>query len=147
MSTVPPSLDGRSIGILGRRTAPQELGLAGRFAAAESMTSDSFREMLVDSAVDDLQLRRAFTVLPANFLRPAIVAVGLDPGRPDEHVTPEIADAVYGARGKASGPKRSPVVYRTGYTVGAVASAQPAAEIVEQIAREYAAVRTGSALR
>lgn len=118
-----------------------DLGSMGtRFVAAtESMASDHYRTMLAASDIDDVQLTRAFTGLPTSFLRPAIVAAGLDPDALDEQVTPEIADAVYGGRSTSSAPKRWSQVYSAGHTVGAVTGARSAAEIVAEVAREYRA--------
>ena len=124
-------------------TLGADLGYMGtRFiAAAESMASDAYRAMLIDSDIDDVLLTRAFTGLPANFLRPAIAAAGLDPDNLDEEVTPEIADAVYGGGGPAPGPKRWSQVFSAGHTVSAVAAVQSTADIVADVAREFHAVR------
>lgn len=119
-----------------------DLGYMGtRFiAAAESMASDAYRAMLIDSDIDDVLLTRAFTGLPANFLRPAIAAAGLDPDNLDEEVTPEIADAVYGGGNPTPGPKRWSQVFSAGHTVSAVAAVQSAADIVADVTREFGAV-------
>jgi nitronate monooxygenase len=128
-------------------TLGADLGYMGtRFiAAVESMASDAYRAMLVDSDIDDVLLTRAFTGLPANFLRPAISAVGLDPDHLDEEVTPEIADAVYGGGNPAPGPKRWSQVFSAGHTVSAVAAVQSAAGIVADVAREFHAAPSAAA--
>jgi nitronate monooxygenase len=120
-------------------TLGADLGYMGtRFiAAAESMASDAYRALLIDCDIDDVLLTRAFTGLPANFLRPAIAAAGLDPDNLDEEVTPEIADAVYGGGSPAPGPKRWSQVFSAGHTVSAVAAVQSAADIVADVAREF----------
>lgn len=48
-------------------------------AAAESTASDAYRSVLIGSDIDDVRLTRAFTGLPANFLRPAIAAPAWTP--------------------------------------------------------------------
>jgi len=118
-----------------------DLGYMGtRFAAAaESLASPHYREMLIRSDIDDVILTRAFTGLPANMLRPAIVESGLDPEHLDEQVTPEIAEAVYGARSRNPGPKRWTQIYSAGHTVSAVGRVMPAAELIDQIASEFGA--------
>jgi nitronate monooxygenase len=120
-------------------TLGADLGYMGtRFiAASESMASDAYRAMLVGSDIDDVMLTRAFTGLPASFLRPAVVASGLDPDHLDEEVTPEIADAVYGGHHPAAGPKRWSQIVSAGHTVSAVTAVQSAAEIVADVAREF----------
>jgi nitronate monooxygenase len=122
-------------------TLGADLGYMGtRFiAAAESRAADAYRAMLIDCDIDDVLLTRAFTGLPANFLRPAIAAAGLDPDNLDEQVTPEIADAVYGGGSPAPGPKRWSQVFSAGHTVSAVAAVQSAADIVADVTREFQA--------
>jgi nitronate monooxygenase len=126
-----------------------DLGYMGtRFiAAAESMAADAYRAMLIDCDIDDVLLTRAFTGLPANFLRPAIAAAGLDPDNLDEEVTPEIADAVYGGGSPAPGPKRWSQVFSAGHTVSAVAAVQSAADIVADVTREFQAEFRAAAAR
>jgi nitronate monooxygenase len=120
-------------------TLGADLGYMGtRFiAATESMADPEYRAMLVDATLDDVLLTRAFTGLPANMLRPAIVAAGLDPDLLDEQVTPAGAAEMFGANASGVGPKRWSQVYSAGHTVSAVHAVQTAAEIVEQTAREY----------
>jgi nitronate monooxygenase len=130
-------------------TLGADLGYMGtRFiAAAESLASNAYRAMLIDSDIDDVLLTRAFTGLPANFLRPAISAAGLDPDHLDEEVTPAIADAVYGGGNPAPGPKRWSQVFSAGHTVSAVTAVQSAADIVADVRREFRAGRRTDAAK
>src|SRR6202048_3232144 len=48
-------------------------------ATAESMATDLYREMLVNSTMDDVMLTRNFTGLQTNILRASGVAAGIDP--------------------------------------------------------------------
>lgn len=105
-------------------------------AASESLASGNYRRQLVDCTLDDVHLTRAFTGLPANYLRPTITAAGLDPDNLDEQVTPEIADAIYGGRSASDGPKRWTDVSSAGHSVSGVSEVQSAAEIVAQLERE-----------
>lgn len=116
-----------------------DIGYAGtRFiAATESMAADVYRSTLVESTIDDVVLTRAFTGLPGSFLRPSIVAAGLDPNNLDEEVTPEIAAAVYGEGASDGGPKRWSEIFSAGHTVSAVVRAQSAAQIVDEIAAGF----------
>ncbi len=116
-----------------------DLGYMGtRFiAATESMADPEYRAMLVDASLDDVLLTRAFTGLPANMLRPAIVAAGLDPELLHEQVAPAEATEMFGAKASGLGPKRWSQVYSAGHTVSAVHAVQTAAEIVEQTEKEY----------
>jgi nitronate monooxygenase len=55
--------------------------------ARESMAADEYREMLVRSSMDDIVLTKAFNGLWGSYLRPSIVAAGLDPDRLDESIS------------------------------------------------------------
>ena len=48
-------------------------------AARESHASDSYKQMLVDSGVDDLVLTAYFTGVPANYLKTSVEQAGIDP--------------------------------------------------------------------
>ncbi|MCE3555905.1 nitronate monooxygenase [Pseudonocardia sp. RS11V-5] len=103
-------------------------------AAEESRAAPEYKQMLVDSTLDDVVLTRAFTGLATSMLRPSIVAAGLDPATLDEMVTPESAAVLFG--GGAS-PRRWTDVRSAGHTVSGVDAVRPAAEIVEQVHTEF----------
>jgi NAD(P)H-dependent flavin oxidoreductase YrpB (nitropropane dioxygenase family) len=73
----------------------------------ESMASDAYRQMLVDSTMDDLILTKAFTGLETSMLRPSIVGAGPDPAKLDESVSQERAKEAFGKKsgGPVVGPK------------------------------------------
>jgi nitronate monooxygenase len=116
-----------------------DLGYVGTkfIAASESLATDRYRQRLVDCSLDDILMTRAFTGLSTSFLRPAIIDAGLDPSRLDEEVTPEIAEAVYGGRGTAEGPKRWTDIVSAGHSVSGVHAIEPGAGIVERLAQEF----------
>jgi nitronate monooxygenase len=120
-------------------TLGADLGYMGtRFiVATESMAGANYREMLVASTLDDIQLTKAFTGLPTNMLRPAIRAAGLDPDQLDEEVTPAEAAELFGAHAAGVGPRRWTDVYSAGHSVSGVRAVAPAAEIIEQVRREF----------
>lgn len=106
--------------------------LGTRFIATrESMANDRYREMLIESRMDDIVLTPAFTGLPANMLRPSIVAAGLDPealparGRIviDYDINPEA--------------KRWRDIRSAGHSVGAVHSAPDVAALVAELKDEF----------
>ncbi len=120
-----------------------DLGYMGtRFiAASESLASDEYKTMVVDSSIDDILLTKAFTGLPTSMLRPAIVKAGLDPDKLDEQVSAPTADQMYGARSEAPGPKRWTDIFSAGHSVSGARDVRPAAEIVAETAAQYAAAR------
>ncbi|HEY9022934.1 MAG TPA: nitronate monooxygenase, partial [Burkholderiaceae bacterium] len=75
-----------------------DLGIMGtRFIATqESLASDDYRHMLVDSSIDDVLLTRGFTGLPASFLAPSARRLGIDISTLDESISVEEARRRYG---------------------------------------------------
>ena len=125
-----------------------DLGMMGtRFIATpESMAAERYKQMLVDSRLDDVMLTRAFTGLDTNMLRPSVVAAGLDPHLLAGPVTPERARELFSEHGKeASGPKRWVDIWSAGHTVSAVGAVEPVARIVEGLAQEYAQAQRATA--
>lgn len=115
--------------------------LGTRFiAAGESLASADYRRRLVDCDSDDVMLTSAFTGRPTSFLRPAVVAAGLDPDRLDEEVTPEIADAVYGGRATGPQPKRWTDIVTAGHSVSGVRAVMSVSAIVDELIAGYRGV-------
>lgn len=106
-------------------------------AARESMATDEYREMLVQSSIDDIVLTKAFNGLWGSYLRPSIVAAGLDPDRLDDAVSAEEAKRRYGSR--SEGPRRWTGILSAGHSVSGVRAVQTVAEIVDQTIQEYEA--------
>ena len=125
------------------RTLGCDLGYMGtRFiAATESLASDEYKTMVVDSSIDDILLTKAFTGLQTSMLRPAIVGAGLDPDKLDEQVTVPTANQMYGAQSSAPGPKRWTDIFSAGHSVSGALDVRPAAEIVAHTAAQYEAAR------
>jgi len=105
-------------------------------ATTESMASDDYRRMLVESGMDDVTLTSAFTGLPANMLAPSIKAAGLDPKRLDELINEERARAEFS--GDGSGPKRWRDIWSAGHSVSGVTEVGSVADLVDRTAREFA---------
>lgn len=111
-------------------------------ATRESMASDAYRQMLIDSTMDDVILTKAFTGLEASMLRPSIVDAGLDPAHLDESVSQERAKEVFGT--KSGGPRRWAEVWSAGHSVSGVRSVMGAAELIDGVSRQYeAAIANG----
>ena len=104
-------------------------------ATRESMASETYRQMLVQSSMDDVTLTSAFTGLPANMLTPSIVAAGLDPTRLDESISEARAKESFG--GAARGPRRWQDIVSAGHTVSGVTEILSVAELVEKTAAEF----------
>lgn len=125
-----------------------DLGMMGtRFiATAESMATQRYKDMLVESNLDDVMLTQAFTGLDANMLRPSIVAAGMDPKSLAGPVTPEKARELFSEHSKeARGPKRWIDIWSAGHTISGVDAITPASELIAQLAGEYEAARRATA--
>lgn len=115
------------------------LGYMGtRFiGAVESMASPGYKQMLVDSSLDDVMLSRAFTGLPTNWLRASIAAAGYDPDTLPEHLSPEEATERFGTTPGADRPARWADIWSAGHSVSAVRDVSSVSRIVEAIRQEY----------
>jgi nitronate monooxygenase len=115
-------------------------------ATHESMAPPAYKQMLVESGMDDVLLTTAFTGLETNMLRPSIVAAGLDPENLPERVSIEEASEMYGRAANKPGPRRWKDVWSAGHSVSGVDKVQSVAELVEQTFIEYRAAQNLSAI-
>jgi nitronate monooxygenase len=106
-------------------------------ATEESMASPEYRQMLVESRLDDVLLSSAFTGLPTNTLVPSIIAAGLDPKNLPTDMTAEQANALYGSGG-SSEIRRWRDIWSAGHSVSGVHSVLTVAELVARTRSEYA---------
>lgn len=97
-------------------------------ATRESMATDAYKEMLVTAGSGDIVYTQAVSGMPANFLKPSILAAGLDPA---------------GKRGEidigAGEAKAWRDVWSAGQGVGSISDVPTMAELVERLAAEYSA--------
>ncbi|SNR81033.1 NAD(P)H-dependent flavin oxidoreductase [Blastococcus mobilis] len=128
---------GDGVALRAARTLGADLGYLGtRFIATEeSRAAPAYKQMLVDSGMDDVVLTKAFTGLATSMLRPSIEAAGLDPERLDEQVRPETAAAMFGSG--AEGPRRWTHIWSAGHSVSAVASVPSVATLTDELTAEY----------
>lgn len=132
--------DGRAVA--GAITAGADYVYMGtRFIATEeSLAAPAYKQMIVDSSLDDLIVTSAITGTPASFLKPSIRAAGLDPDR-----LPDKPDRNYDAG--ASEARRWRDIWAAGQGVGTVHAIEPLTVVVDRIEREYRAALTEAAAR
>jgi len=124
--------------ILAAQAMGADLAYMGtRFIATrEANASDAYKEMIVASDASDVIYTPYFTGVHGNYLRPSIVAQGLDP----DNLPP---------RDKTSmdfGSTRTKAwrdVWGAGQGVGSMSEVLPVAELVARLRDEYAAARAG----
>jgi nitronate monooxygenase len=111
-----------------------ELSYMGtRFIATEESTAfPLYKQMMVDSRFEDLQLTNSFTGAHAYYLRPSIVAAGLDP----ENLPVKGRMDLSGTNTKVKAWKD---VWSAGQGVGTVRKVEPIGVIVDRLEQEYQA--------
>jgi len=126
------------------RTLGCDLGMMGtRFIATpESLGADRYKNMLVDSRIDDVLLTKAFTGLDTNMLRPSIIAAGLDPTALADPVTPERARELYSEHGnEGRTPRRWVDIWSAGHSVSGVDAVQDVAALIDDLLAQYKAAQ------
>lgn len=115
------------------------LGIMGtRFIATqESLASEGYRQMLCDADIDDVLLTRAFTGLPASFLRQSAERLGIDVNTLDESVSVEEARRRWGGGSEGAASQRWTDIWSGGHTVSAVREVQSVEALVRQLRVEY----------
>jgi len=124
-------------GLAGAIAAGADYAYMGtRFLAAdESLAPDAYKEMVVQATVDDLLVSPAITGTNASWLKPSLIANGLDPDN-----MPDSPERAYDS-GQSFKGKRWSAVWSAGQGVGAVQATEPVARIVERLEQEYNAAR------
>lgn len=112
--------------------------LGTRFlATAEANAAEAHKRMLVEHTAADIVYSSALTGVAGNFLRPSIVANGLDP---DQLVDRGDKPALTMFKPDAGKPKVWKEVWSAGQGLGAIHEVEPVAALVARLKREYEAV-------
>lgn len=114
-------------------------------ATSESLADTAYKQMLVESNMDDVMLTQAFTGLDTNMLRPSIIAAGLNPASLPPRVSVEEAAKNFSHEALRSGPRRYKDIWSAGHSVSGVTRVQSAADLIEQTWQEYQAARAHTA--
>jgi nitronate monooxygenase len=105
-------------------------------AATEANTPPEFKRMIVDGAAKDIMVTNGFTGVNASFLRPSILANGLDP-----KALVRAEGSGVDISGGGSNAKAWRDIWSAGQGIGAVKSSGPAGAYVEWLAADYLAAR------
>lgn len=97
---------------------------------AESIAPQGFKQMVVDSTIDDLIISAGISGTPASWLRPSLVAAGLDPDN-----LPETPKRGYDTSDNR--PKRWKDLWAAGQGIDASKAIEPVEAIVRQLETEY----------
>lgn len=123
--------------VLAAQAAGADLAYVGtRFIATKEANADPrYKAMLVESAASDIVYSSLFTGVLGNYLKPSIVAAGLDPDAlPD-------ADKSKMDFGAASA-KAWRDIWGSGQGLGAISDAPTVGELVARMTRDYADAKT-----
>ena len=102
-----------------------------RFIATnESLAHTDYRQMLVDSTVDDLILTNAVTGVHANWLRQSLISAGMDPKALEKDPDVDFTDP-------QSGMKRWANTWSAGHGVGVIDRVESVKSLVNRLKQEH----------
>ena len=130
---------GTGRGILAARAAGADLAYLGSvfIATQEANAPDDYKELVVSSGAEDIVYTDYFTGVHGNYLRPTILAAGLDPDRLNRNT------AGMDWNSGSSKPKAWSQVRGAGQGIGSVGEVLCAGDLVARLEREYRAAAQG----
>lgn len=109
-----------------------------RFIATTEANADQrYKQMLVETAAQDIVYSNLFTGVHGNYLAPSITAAGLDPANLPEA---DKSKMNFGSGGNME-KKAWKDIWGAGQGVGQIQDVKPVAEVVAQLKREYEEAR------
>jgi nitronate monooxygenase len=124
-------------GILAAQAIGADLAYIGtRFIATqEANAKDEYKAMLVEHAAKDIVYTNAISGVHGNYLRPSLVAAGLDP----DNLPDGGKDKMNFAAGRRNRPAAWRDIWGSGQGLGSITDVPPVAELVKRLRAEYAA--------
>ena len=125
--------------IAAARMMGADLGYMGTpfIATEEANAQVAYKQMIVDGSAQDIVYSDAFTGVLGNYLRPSIVAAGLDPDALPKAKDMDFASLTGGEK------KAWRDVWGAGQGIGAIAKVQPAADFIAGLKADYRAAVEG----
>src|SRR6202012_1809716 len=105
-------------------------------ATEEGNAGEAYKKMIVTSAAEDIVYSNLFTGVHGNYLKPSIVAAGMDPDNLPESDASKMSFGT-DSSGERNRPKAWKEIWGSGQGVGSVGGLVPAAELIARLAREY----------
>ena len=102
-------------------------------ATTEARADDRYKAMIVGSAASDIVYSNLFTGVHGNYLRPSIVAAGMDP---DNLATSDASAMNFGSGGDTEA-KAWKDIWGCGQGIGSITEVQGAGAYVAKLRREY----------
>ena len=111
-------------------------------ATEEANASEGYKQMIVESAANDIMYSSTFTGVHGNYLKPSVVKAGLDP---DNLPVSGKDDMNFGSSGSAMKDNSSKAwkdIWGSGQGIGTIKNAPPVKEVVDQMVEEYQTMKT-----
>jgi nitronate monooxygenase len=107
-------------------------------ATSEANAPENYKDMIASSAAEDIVYSNLFTGVHGNYLKPSIVAAGMDP---DNLPVSDPSKMNFGtdASGERNKPKAWKEIWGSGQGIGSVDKVQPVADLVARFKAEYEA--------
>jgi len=121
--------------VLAARVLGADLAYVGSafIATREANAPQTYKQAIVDGSAGDIVYTNLFTGVHGNYLRPSIIAAGLDP---ENLPTSDPSKMSFGSGG-TNAAKAWKDIWGCGQGIGAVHDVPAAAELVARLAREY----------
>jgi nitronate monooxygenase len=105
-------------------------------ATTEANAVQGYKDMITTSTAKDIVYSNLFTGVHGNYLKPSIVAAGMDPDNLPES-DPTKMNFGTDASGERAKPKAWKEIWGSGQGIGSVAKVVPVAELVARLKKEY----------
>lgn len=119
-------------GVLAAQAMGADFGYIGSafIATEEARASEGYKQAIVASNSDDIVYSNLFTGVHGNYLKPSIIAAGMDPDNLPEG---DVSTMNFGDGGK----KAWKDIWGCGQGIGPIKAVVPTRVLVERLAREY----------
>lgn len=126
-------------GVLAARAIGADFAYIGSafIATEEANAPQGYKQMITESVAEDIVYSNLFTGVHGNYLRPSIVAAGLDP----ENLPQSDPSKMNFGSGGNTDKKAWKDIWGCGQGIGLVKDVLPAAELVARLEREYRAAK------
>src|SRR5271163_3854143 len=105
-------------------------------ATSEANAVEGYKQMITTSTAEDIVYSNLFTGVHGNYLKPSIVAAGMDPDNLPESDASKMSFGT-DASGERAKPKAWKEIWGSGQGVGSVGKVEPAAELIARFKKEY----------
>ena len=105
-------------------------------ATKEANAVDTYKQMITASGAEDIVYSNLFTGVHGNYLKPSIIAAGMDP---DNLPVSDPSKMNFGtdASGERAKPKAWKEIWGSGQGVGSIEQVLPAADLIARFKKEY----------